>query len=203
MNWVTAVTLGTSVVLAIVAALLAYRNSVHLAQRAARLDRISRQLTELYGPLLALSRASYSTFTHFSHRHRPPGGFRRYLEANPDPDDPVAVAFRVWMTHIFMPQNRRMADVIVSTADLIEGDAIPQCFLDVCAHVASYEALLVSWERGDYSDYRSAIDFPGAELFEHVALHFGALKREQARLLGEDPTARQHPLDLTPPDLYR
>jgi hypothetical protein len=129
--------------------------------------------------------ASFRTFELFRSKYQPAKGFRQHIADAGNDNDPVAVAWRSWITHIFMPQNRRMAEVVLGTADLIEGDEIPRCFLDLCAHVAAYEALVLAWESGDFSEHWNMIDFPGAELYEYSATHFFALKREQARLLGQ------------------
>lgn len=54
----------------------------------------------------------------------------------------------------------RGAEVVLGAADLIEGDGLPQCLPDLRADVAAYEALVLAWERGDFSEYWNPIDFP-------------------------------------------
>jgi hypothetical protein len=54
MDWKTTATLLVTVALAFAG----YAYSLHLARRNARLERVSRQLSDLYGPLMALESAT-------------------------------------------------------------------------------------------------------------------------------------------------
>src|SRR5262245_13376048 len=124
-----AVALIVTVVLAMVGFVATYLNGVRLAQRKDRLDRVNRQLSELYGPLRALNAAVYRLWREFRSRHRPSGQYWR----DPDPPTPEdAEAWRLWMTTVFMPLNREMERVVVQHADLLRGsEKMPECLLDL------------------------------------------------------------------------
>lgn len=69
MNLNTALTLIVTVFLA----LIGYLYTLFLARRKDRLKRINRQLSDLYGPLYALSRTGAYVWTSFRSQHRPQG----------------------------------------------------------------------------------------------------------------------------------
>ena len=92
------------------------------------------------------------------------------------------------MTTVFMPVHKRMMELVLERADLIEEPEMPPSLLDLCAHVNGYQAILKEWETGEISTARedniSVVNFPGEKLAEYAATAFGRLKAEQAELLG-------------------
>ena len=175
------------VVVAAVGYFVKYRIDLRLAQRNDRLERINRQLSEFYGPLLALTRASGQSWHAFRERYRPPGS-ESFWKGDPPPTREETIAWRLWMTTVFMPVHQRMMDLVLSRADLIEEPDMPPCLMALCAHVAGYQAVLKEWERGEISvaraDNISVVNFPGQELADYAAAAFSRLKAEQADLLG-------------------
>jgi hypothetical protein len=171
-----------------------YRIDLKLEQRNDRLDRINRQLSEFYGPLLALTRSSGESWQAFRKRYRPGGG--SFWKTDPPPTREDAVAWRLWMTTVFMPLHQRMMDLVLQHAALIEEPEMPACLLTMCVHVAGYQAVLKEWETGEISvareDNISIVNFPGQELADLAAAAFNRLKVEQASLLGS--TAMTVPL---------
>ena len=107
MDWKTLATLLVTVALAFAGYVVTYRNSVKLSQRNERLDRIDRQLRELYGPLFALVSASGEAWSGFRRIYRP--GISSYWRSEPAPTEQEAAAWRLWMVEVFMPLNTRMA----------------------------------------------------------------------------------------------
>lgn len=198
-------TLVATIALALIGYVITHRNDVRRDQRQALLDRVNRQLGELYGPLLALVTATDSAWNAYMSRYRPGGSLREpgmvtdrsdvvpgpRLAAWPPPNvnpqrAPTAgegVTWRLWIREVFMPLNLRMEEVIITKADLLEGDAMPVPFLDLVAHVESYRTVLKRWDEGDYSEQFALLLFP-ATLRGHVTEQFQLLKREQSRLLG-------------------
>lgn len=164
-----------------------YATNLRLAQRNDRLERINRQLSEFYGPLLALTRSSGQSWQAFRKRYRPPGS-ESFWKCDPPPTKEDAIAWRLWMTTVFMPVHRRMMELVLERADLIEEPEMPPSLLDLCAHVNGYQAILKEWEKGEISTARedniSVVNFPGEKLAEYAATAFGRLKAEQAELLG-------------------
>jgi len=179
MSWQAALTLAVPVLIAVVGYVFTYVNGVRLAARKDRLDRVTRQLSDFYGPLLALSSANAAAWETFRRRHRPGMGF--WNDPPPTPDD--AAAWRLWMTTVFVPANRRMRDVVVNKADLLDEDDMPQAMLDLCAHVAAYEPILRRWEDGDFSEHHVSLNFPSEDLQAYLSRSFRGLKAEQNKLL--------------------
>ena len=98
------------------------------------------------------------------------------------------LAWRLWMTTVFLPLNQRMSELVHEHADLIEEPEMPPCLLVLCAHVAGYRAIIKKWETGEISlareDNISVVNFPGRELADYATAAFDRLKREQSKLLG-------------------
>jgi hypothetical protein len=174
------------VVAAVIGYFVTYRTNLRLAQRNDRLERINSQLSEFYGPLLALTRSSDQSWQAFRKRYRPGGG--SFWKSDPPPTMEDAAAWRLWMTTVFMPVHQRMMELVLNRAHLIEEPDMPSCLLTLCAHVNGYQAILKEWETGDISiereDNISIVNFPGQELAGYAAAAFSRLKAEQAELLG-------------------
>ncbi|MDH2388431.1 hypothetical protein QCN29_06465 [Streptomyces sp. HNM0663] len=102
-----------------------------------------------------------------------------------------AATWRLWMSAVFMPLNRRMVEMVVSHADLLREDTIPEPLKELCAHVACYEPIVARWQEDGFDsvqldDHVSiAGNFPRTELDAYVRTSFEALKLEQARLLAQ------------------
>lgn len=163
-----------------------YWTDLKLAQRNDRLERINRQLRDFYGPLLALTRSSDESWQAFRKRYRPGDG--SYWKGDPPITQDDVLAWRLWMTTVFMPVNQRMTVLVLEHADLIVEPEMPPCLLALCAHVAGYQAVIKNWESGEVSlareDNVSVLNFPSQDLADYAAAAFGRLKAEQARLLG-------------------
>jgi hypothetical protein len=183
------------VVVAVVGYFIKYRIDLKLAQRDDRLARINRQLSDFYGPLLALTESSGESWQAFRKRHRPDGG--SYWRTDPPPTSDDVVAWRLWMTAVFMPMHQDMMNLVLKHADLVEEPEMPSCLLALCAHVHGYQAVLREWETGEISllreDNISVVNFPGRELADYAATAFGRLKAEQASLLGTTGVNGQSP----------
>jgi hypothetical protein len=175
------------VVVAVIGYFIKYVTDLRLEQRNDRLERINRQLCDFYGPLLALTQSSGESWQAFRKRYRPPGS-ESFWKSDPPPTREDAVAWRLWMTTVFMPVHQRMMELVLERADLIEEPEMPACLLALCAHVNGYQAILKQWETGEISiareDNISVVNFPGQELADYAAAAFGRLKAEQADLLG-------------------
>lgn len=183
MDWKTLATLFVTVALAFAGYVATYRNGVKLAQRKEHLERVERQLRELYGPLFALVRSSGEAWKGFRTIYRP--GLESYWRSLPKPTEQEAAVWRLWMAEVFMPLNSKMAELVTEHADLIEESEMPACLLTLCAHVYGYRAILCAWKQGDFSQHLSVVDFPGEELRAYTGQHYNRLKNEQAVLLGQ------------------
>jgi hypothetical protein len=183
---VEAIAILVTVLLALTGYAARYVNDLRLAQRKDRLERVNRQLSELYGPLLALHAANERLWQEFRARYRPQGPF--WAPADP-PGATETDAWRLWMTTVFMPLNREMQNVVVRNADLLrESEGIPSCLLDLCAHVAGYETVAERWRIGKFDPVDmdlnvSVVNYPQVALTAYVEGAFRELKAEQTRLL--------------------
>lgn len=180
MDWKTFFTIGGTFMVASLGATLAFIYNKRLAERNDRLDRINRQLSDFYGPLLALVSASESASVEFRTRYR---RGMSYWSQSPPPTEEEAAIWRAWIGGNFIPLCRRMMEVIVSKSDLLDEDSMPDCLLSLCAHVASYEPILKQWDSGDFSENKSFLPFPRPTLGQYVAESFARLKKRQASLL--------------------
>ena len=175
------------VLVAAVGYVVKHASDLRLAQRNDRLERINRQLSLFYGPLLALTHSSEESWAAFRRRYRP-GGEESFWRLGPPPTREDVLVWRLWMTTVFMPVSERITQLVIEHSDLIEEPEMPPCLLAVCAHVAGYQAVIKQWESDDVSlareDNLSLVNFPGQELAAYAATRFGQLKAEQAALLG-------------------
>jgi hypothetical protein len=179
------------VVAAVIGYFVTYVTNLRLAQRNDRLERINQQLSEFYGPLLALTRSSGQSWQAFRKRYRPGGG--SFWKSDPPLTVEDAAAWRLWMTTVFVPVHQQMMELVLNRAHLIEEPDMPPCLLTLCAHVNGYQAILKEWETGEISiereDNVSIVNFPGDELAAYAAAAFSRLKAEQAELLGSNATS--------------
>ena len=98
--------------------------------------------------------------------------------------------WRRWVTHVFMPLNRNMMDIVVTHADLLVEQEFPPCLEDLCAHVVCYEPVIERWKTENVgsvtvADNVSVIDFPAAEVEAYVKNCYDSLKSEQAKLIAQ------------------
>lgn len=178
MNWPLFATLTVSVFIAVVGYLIKYMADVDLEQRKGQLERVNRQLSELYGPLFALALTGSRAFEALVRTRSDHADFGERA-----PNEEEAAAFRLWMVHVLMPLNRRLVELILTKADLLEENEVPPVLLDVAAHVSSYEAVLKAWEAGDYSRMYAVLAFPGKELTQYSRAAYERLKTRQRELL--------------------
>src|SRR4051812_23320351 len=98
-------------------------------------------------------------------------------------------AWQGWMTTVFMPANRSMVELALSKADLLEDDEMPSVLMALSAHVAGYEVLLKRWEKNDYSQLTSLLNYPD-DLPKYAAARFTELKQKQRTLLRQTAARR-------------
>jgi hypothetical protein len=180
MSWEDTLPIAIPACVALLGFAATYRNSMRLAKRKDKLDRLNRQLGEFYGPLLAGVSAGNRSWEEFRKQYRPHGS---YWDQDPPPTDDEARAWRLWITTVFMPLNRQLRDVVVTRADLLDEAEMPPCLLDLCAHVAAYEALLESWKAEHFASNKPPLPFPRRELSTYAEASFRRLKAEQGLLL--------------------
>ena len=202
LDWTVVASLAVTLAVALAGFLATYFNGLRLAQRKDRLDRVNRQLSELYGPLLALVSASSRSWEAFRSRYRTTTW--SYWDPATPPTKEEEQAWRQWMRHVFMPLNERMMELVVTKADLLETPTMPDCLLRLAAHVAAYRAFIAQWDEGNFSQHKSIINFP-PDLLDYATHTFAKLKEEQQGLLGPQrserslPAFRRMPEGVRPP----
>ena len=180
----TFVTLIVTIFLAVFGYLAAYLNNLRLEQRKEQLDHIERQLRDVYGPLYAISTAGEKAYESFRSIYRPGVPFWDAPESDLSrvtTAEEVA-AFHLWVKEVFMPLNRKLVQAIVNHSELLEEPEIPQCLLNLLAHVSAHEGIIKEWEQGNHSHHTPQLRYPGKELPEYASMHYLRLKRLQASL---------------------
>jgi hypothetical protein len=175
--------LVVTVVVAITGYAATYLTSLRLTRRKDHLDRVNRQLSELYGPLYAQSEALNQAWERFDARYK-----TKWVRSVPATAE-WAATWRLWMSTVFMPLNRRMVETIVTHADLLIEDTIHDSLKELCAHVACYEPIVARWQEDgfdsvQYDDHVSiAGNFQDKKLSKYLQDSFESLKVEQSWLL--------------------
>jgi hypothetical protein len=175
------ITASATILVAIITYALTYVSNRRLTLWQKRLERTDSQLKDFYGPLLALSETSNKTWKLLSEKY----GHSRARIAREDKGD----LWVLWVTDIFQPLNRKMSDIIVERADLLRGDSMPECLLNLCAHTSGYGAVIKRWESGNRDEMFSIVDWP-KDLSKYLEASFTALKEEQQYLLNLTKTSR-------------
>ena len=175
------ISLSVTVGLALVGYLATYANNLALARRRERLELVSKQLNEFYGPLYLSSKASAIAYQAFKKKL----GIVAKDGFAPDAsgDTPTMKEWRLWVAEVLMPMNLGQEAIILKSAHLIREQEVPECLLAFVAHIAAWKAVLKKWQAGDYSDQFSLVPYP-SEVAEYAALAYRELKVEQLQLIG-------------------
>jgi hypothetical protein len=65
------------------------------------------------------------------------------------PSAELVEIWRRWMREVFMPLNLKMEATIIDNAQLLDGNRIYPCFVDLISHVESYKATIANWKDTD------------------------------------------------------
>jgi hypothetical protein len=167
---------------ALAGGLVSYMASQQLNRRNGQLNRIDRQLSYLYGPLLAISGANRRAYQTLLAMHR--GGAEKFFDPGlPDPSEAELQLWRLWVESVFQPGNKRMYEIIVEHADLLVDDGMPAVLLEFCAHVSSWDVTIQRWAAGDFATYWAGVPHPGESLEQYVQETFQDIKSQQEELL--------------------
>ena len=171
---------AVAVALAWFAVVGAYLNSFRLARRKDRLDRVSQQLNEFYGPLYVSTMVGSIAIGALAGRLGDDGDpFSERLK-----NDPAALAeWKIWLPKVFMPLNEYREDLILRHSHLIREEEMPECLLQFAAHTAGYKAVLTKWGDKDFSELFSLVPFPDP-IYEYATRSYLEVKAEQLSLIG-------------------
>ena len=172
---------GVTVALTTAAWVVTHRQKLTYDARAERLRLLDRRINEFYGPLSVTAKVNKRMLDALLAQRRVQG--TPFLNADA-PRSPADVStWRLWVETNFMPANQRLVDLVEKNAHLIREDKVPQCLLDLAAHVAGYRIVLERWKREDFSESFSPFPYPN-DLLAYAEASYAALKDEQLRLIG-------------------
>lgn len=144
----------------------------------AQLNRLDKQLSDLYGPLYAWYEAGHENAT----------AFRKVFS---DDFSYGNKNYRVWAKQVFMRTNANMEELIVNNAELFVGEKIPTPFLKFCLHVAALKVYMAEWDTpgfdpATWKKYKEEFPHPGVAIHSYIRASFEVLKERQTRLLSGD-----------------
>jgi hypothetical protein len=161
---------------------------------------LQSQLEELYGPL-----ALFIQDSRRSHRDLLATlGREQIFVPGQELTDAERKAWIFWIENDIFPRNDKISALLRGQTHLIEGDHVPQSYLDFLDHHTSWKLSHMRWKQENV-DYplRSRVDYPG-DFQQQVLDTFEKLKEKQARILGErhvkDSSLLPPPQASPPPD---
>ena len=175
------ITTTVSILLALSGYLFTWFSGRRNQQKRDQLERVNKQLSELYGPMFALVESSDIAWRAFRTQHQPNS---RFFSDKMPPSEEDIIAWRRWMRTVFMPINTQMYYIIQNHADLLIESEMPKCLLLLSAHVSSFKAVIDQWTDGDFSQHESLVEYPSESLNQYVTVSYKKLKAEQAELIG-------------------
>lgn len=165
--------------------LFTYFHSRATEARRARLARVNSQLRLLYGPLYARLLAGEAAWQAFSGNYWPAHGQAGFFTPGFETTDAEAARWRLWMREVFYPLNLKLESLITDHLDLLDGNEMPQAFVEALAHIAAYHAVLKQWEDGNFNENVSVVNFPGQKLLAVVKPQYEKLLRQRETLLAQ------------------
>jgi len=178
----------------IVAVMLGFVTTYILNRRLERhknqLTRVNALLSQLYGPLFALTQSNAIALKEFSDRNDPLHLFdHSESEYDARMTELQRASYRQWVQTVFQPNNKRILDTLLTKADLLAGGQMPPSALRVFAHVAGYDVVLLNWSSGNFESLFSIVDYP-KEFTDYVAETYVLLQNRQSKLLVEQRQRR-------------
>ena len=144
--------IAVSILVATFGWFVAYASKRKHDSRLAQLERVNRQLRELYGPLYIGLSAANRTWEAFWEKHRPAHGEDYYFGPSVEVTKEEKKVWRNWVENVFEPMNAKAEEVLTNNIDLLDSDDIPDAFIDALAHIASYRAVLAQWKESNFSE---------------------------------------------------
>ncbi|MEP5766223.1 MAG: hypothetical protein ABJ308_16615 [Halieaceae bacterium] len=175
--------LAVSILVASTGWLVAYTSKRKHDSRLAQLDRVNRQLRELYGPLYIGLEAANRTWNSFWENYKPSHGEDYYFGPSVEVTDDEKRVWRIWLENVFEPMNAKAEAILTNSIDLFDSDEIPDAFIDALAHIAAYRAVLAQWKESDFSEHTSVNNWPREELIAIVKPAYDELRERQRELL--------------------
>jgi hypothetical protein len=198
MSATAAVTLVVTVSLAFVGYVATYLYNLRLAKRASRIDLLTHQLRDFYGPLYVATQAGETAFRTLAEAlgregDLPgPGVAPTGTELRDSLDDDERRIWQTWFQHVLCPLNDIREEIILKNAYLIRESRIPACVEEFVAHASECKAIVQSWEGGDLSADVVVTGFPSG-LLDYSRDSYNAVKDELMKLLGPSTGTKPSP----------
>ena len=178
----TAASIGlvVTVTMAFTGYLATYAINLRTSKRRERLELVTRQIADFYGPLFILTTTSRRAYDDL---------VAKLGRTSRDPDLRLPLnrdefrEWRLWMTFVLMPLNLRCEEILFKNAYLLREETVPDCILRFITHVEGFKPVMQKWAEIDYKEEESVADFP-VDLLEYVRSGYQQLKREQLALIG-------------------
>ncbi|MFA0307640.1 hypothetical protein AB4543_17305 [Vibrio splendidus] len=184
-EWIKVLPMIVAALIAVSGWVITYIHKWYFDKKSNQLDRVNRQLKELYGPLYVRLIASQETWDAFIKKHKPAHGKKNYFGTNLEVTDREKEVWRNWMTNVFEPINAKTEEVILNNIDLLDSNEIPEAFVKALAHISAYKAVLADWEKGKFETHVSVNNWPSQELLLVVKPEYEKLKAKQNMLLNK------------------
>ena len=150
---------------------ISYLNNLRISRRKERLELINSQINKLYGPLYIITRTNSETFHAYLKKQQ-----KDYIDTN-NPE------WREYVNTIIIPQNEKLAQIIIANAHLIIDEEMPRFLSFFIAHHASYKMLSKKWAQGDFSETEPFVEFPD-DIYDYAEKSFIKLRKEQLKIIG-------------------
>jgi hypothetical protein len=177
---IAVVTVVVTIAVAFSGYLATYVNNRLIARAKDRLELVNKRLNEFYGPLYVANRAGRIAYLSLCEK------FDRspiFVERGQSLPKEELDEWYIWVRNVFMPLNEVCEKIIVEKAYLILEEEMPECLLDLVSHVVGYRAVIAKWDKGDFSENLSLIDFPADALGSYLTQSYAELKHQQRLLL--------------------
>lgn len=174
------VALSVTIVLAFIGYIATYLNNLAISRRSERLQLITSQINELYGPMYIITQTGTVLFEALREKAQLAG--REYINDDyPQNGDDIS-KWRIWVEEVFIPLNEQLQQIIIQKAHLIREEEIPVCLKTFSAHNAGYRALVRKWHDGNFSESTSLLPYP-KDIISYAEQSYRELKKEQMRII--------------------
>lgn len=174
------ITISTTIFLAILGYLAKYINDLRIMKRKDKLERINRQLKELYGPLLSLTSSSNASWIEFRKKYR--NKTISYFDQSDPPSEKEKEIWRTWISTVFQPINENIYNLILKNGDLIIENKFPEPLNNLCAHYESYKPIIAQWKNNDFNEHLALLLYP-VDILVYAKKSYQILKSEQKKLI--------------------
>ncbi len=168
-----------SVFVALIGIISAYYNNLRLHKRKERLELVSQQINNFYGPLYISSESGKIALDAFHKKI----GRTLFFDTEHQPNEKELEEWRIWIESVFVPLNDFREQLILNNAHLIIEEEMPKVLLEFVAHSSAHKAMLKSWKNENYSEHEPLIDFP-YDILAYAKSAYAELKKEQLKLVG-------------------